>query len=48
MGFYNDFILPRLLDLAMSNKQLLPFRERLRRKLARLFALVASTGVTDD
>jgi hypothetical protein len=47
MGFYNDFILPRLLDLAMS-KQLLPFRERLCRKLARLFALVASTGVTDD
>jgi ubiquinone/menaquinone biosynthesis C-methylase UbiE len=28
MGFYDDFILPRLLDLAMSNKQLLPFRER--------------------
>jgi ubiquinone/menaquinone biosynthesis C-methylase UbiE len=28
MGFYSDFILPRLLDLAMSNKQLLPFRER--------------------
>jgi ubiquinone/menaquinone biosynthesis C-methylase UbiE len=28
MGFYNDFILPRLLDLAMSNKQLQPFRER--------------------
>jgi len=28
MGFYNDYILPRLLDLAMSNKQLLPFRER--------------------
>lgn len=28
MGFYNDFILPGLLDLAMRNKQLLPFRER--------------------
>lgn len=28
MGFYNDFILPRLLDFAMRNKQLLPFRER--------------------
>ena len=28
MGFYNDFILPRLLDLAMSNKELLPFRKR--------------------
>jgi ubiquinone/menaquinone biosynthesis C-methylase UbiE len=28
MGFYNDFILPRLLDLAMSNRQLRPFRER--------------------
>lgn len=28
MGFYNDFILPKLLDLAMRNKQLLPFRER--------------------
>ena len=28
MGFYNDFILPRLLDLAMRNKQLLPFRKR--------------------
>jgi ubiquinone/menaquinone biosynthesis C-methylase UbiE len=28
MGFYSDVILPRLLDLAMRNKQLLPFRER--------------------
>jgi ubiquinone/menaquinone biosynthesis C-methylase UbiE len=28
MGFYNDFILPRLCDLAMRNKQLVPFRER--------------------
>ena len=28
MGFYDDFILPRLLDLAMSNRQLRPFRER--------------------
>jgi ubiquinone/menaquinone biosynthesis C-methylase UbiE len=28
MGFYNDFILPRLCDLAMRNKQLLPFRQR--------------------
>src|SRR5438093_1394304 len=28
MAFYNDFILPRLLDLAMRNKQLRPFRER--------------------
>ncbi|WP_028168512.1 class I SAM-dependent methyltransferase [Bradyrhizobium elkanii] len=28
MGFYNDIILPRLCDLAMRNKQLLPFRER--------------------
>ena len=28
MGFYSDFILPRLCDLAMRNKQLLPFRER--------------------
>jgi SAM-dependent methyltransferase len=28
MGFYNDFILPRLLDLAMRNNRLLPFRER--------------------
>ena len=28
MGFYNDFILPRLINLAMRNKQLLPFRER--------------------
>ena len=28
MGFYDDFILPRLLDLAMRNKQLLPFRKR--------------------
>jgi len=28
MGFYNDLILPRLLDLAMRNKQLLPFRKR--------------------
>jgi ubiquinone/menaquinone biosynthesis C-methylase UbiE len=28
MVFYSDVILPRLLDLAMRNKQLLPFRER--------------------
>jgi ubiquinone/menaquinone biosynthesis C-methylase UbiE len=28
MGFYNDVILPRLIDLAMRNKQLRPFRER--------------------
>jgi hypothetical protein len=28
MGFYSDIILPRLCDLAMRNKQLLPFRER--------------------
>jgi ubiquinone/menaquinone biosynthesis C-methylase UbiE len=28
MGFYNDFILPRLCDLAMRNKQLLPLRQR--------------------
>jgi ubiquinone/menaquinone biosynthesis C-methylase UbiE len=28
MGFYNGFILPRLCDLAMRNKQLVPFRER--------------------
>jgi ubiquinone/menaquinone biosynthesis C-methylase UbiE len=28
MGFYSDFILPRLCDFAMRNKQLLPFRER--------------------
>jgi hypothetical protein len=28
MAFYNDFILPRLLDLAMRNKQLLPIRKR--------------------
>ncbi|WGD50159.1 class I SAM-dependent methyltransferase [Bradyrhizobium sp. CB1650] len=28
MSFYNDFILPRLLDFAMRNKQLLPFRKR--------------------
>ena len=28
MGFYNDFILPRLIILAMRNKELRPFRER--------------------
>jgi ubiquinone/menaquinone biosynthesis C-methylase UbiE len=28
MGFYNDYVLPRLVDLAMRNKQLLPFRQR--------------------
>jgi ubiquinone/menaquinone biosynthesis C-methylase UbiE len=28
MGFYNDVILPRLIDLALRNKQLRPFRER--------------------
>jgi len=28
MGFYSDIILPRLCDLAMRNKLLVPFRER--------------------
>ncbi len=28
MGFYTDIILPRLCDLAMRNKQLVPFRTR--------------------
>ena len=28
MGFYIDVILPRLCDLAMRNKQLRPYRER--------------------
>jgi ubiquinone/menaquinone biosynthesis C-methylase UbiE len=28
MGFYGDVILPRLCDLAMRNKQLVPLRER--------------------
>jgi ubiquinone/menaquinone biosynthesis C-methylase UbiE len=28
MGFYTDVVLPRLCDLAMRNKQLVPFRER--------------------
>lgn len=28
MGFYNDFILPRLCDLAMRNKQFEPYRRR--------------------
>jgi ubiquinone/menaquinone biosynthesis C-methylase UbiE len=28
MGFYSDIILPRLGDLAMRNKQLVPYRER--------------------
>jgi ubiquinone/menaquinone biosynthesis C-methylase UbiE len=28
MGFYNDLILPRLCDLAMRNKHLLPYRKR--------------------
>src|SRR5260370_28972978 len=28
MGFYSDYVLPRLCDFAMRNKQLVPFRER--------------------
>jgi ubiquinone/menaquinone biosynthesis C-methylase UbiE len=28
MGFYSDVILPRICDLSMRNKQLLPFRQR--------------------
>jgi len=28
MGFYSDIMLPRLCDLAMRNKQLVPFRKR--------------------
>jgi hypothetical protein len=27
MGFYSDIVLPRLCDLAMRNKQLVPCRE---------------------
>jgi ubiquinone/menaquinone biosynthesis C-methylase UbiE len=28
MGFYQDFILPHLVNLAMRNRQLIPYRER--------------------
>src|SRR5258708_36521074 len=28
MGFYSDFIVPRLCDLAMRNKEFVPIRER--------------------
>ena len=28
MSFYNDVILPKLCDLAMRNKRLVPYRER--------------------
>jgi SAM-dependent methyltransferase len=28
MGFYRNVILPRLCDLAMRNKHMLPYRER--------------------
>ena len=28
MGFYNDVVLPKLCDIAMRNKELLPYRER--------------------
>jgi hypothetical protein len=28
MGLYNNLILPRLCDLAMRNKDMLPYRER--------------------
>ncbi|HEV2356791.1 MAG TPA: class I SAM-dependent methyltransferase [bacterium] len=28
MAFYSDFVLPRLCDLAMRNRQLLPYRKR--------------------
>lgn len=28
MGFYSDIVLPRLCDLAMRNRRLLPYRER--------------------
>ena len=28
MGFYDQYILPRILDLAMRNKEIAPFRER--------------------
>ncbi len=28
MGFYHDLILPRLCDLAMGNRELVPYRER--------------------
>src|SRR5437762_12475160 len=29
MGFYNNWILPALIELAMRNKELRPFRERI-------------------
>jgi hypothetical protein len=28
MGFYNDYILPRVINLAMRNRELRPIRER--------------------
>ena len=28
MGFYSDVVLPRLCDLAMRNRHLLPYRKR--------------------
>ena len=28
MSFYNDSILPHVIDLAMRNRELLPYRER--------------------
>jgi ubiquinone/menaquinone biosynthesis C-methylase UbiE len=28
MGFYNTHVLPRLIDLSMTNRELRPFRER--------------------
>ena len=28
MGFYNNVVLPRLCDLAMRNKDMVPYRER--------------------
>ena len=29
MGFYNTYIVPRLVNLAMRNRQLAPYRERI-------------------
>lgn len=45
MGFYSDVILPRLCDLAMRNKQLVPYRERvIRAAEGRVLEIGAGSG----
>jgi ubiquinone/menaquinone biosynthesis C-methylase UbiE len=46
VGFYDQYILPRLIDLAMRNKEIAPFRERvIRQATGRVLEVGAGSGL---